>query len=45
LQKTEDDEPDEDKPDTPPDSPLTLEQRVERLEKEVFGEEGGDTDV
>ena len=45
LQQTEDDEPDEDKPDTPPDSPLTLEQRVERLEKEVFGEEGGDTNV
>ncbi len=52
LRQTEDDEPDdegEDKPQEAPHEPsggedeLTLEQRVERLEKAVFGQEGGDS--
>ena len=56
LQQREDDEPDEDKPvetpdgpqepaeDTPEDSPLTVEERLTRLEEAVFGQEGGESD-
>ena len=53
LRKTEDDEPeeeDENKPQEAPQEPsdvvndLTLEERVERLEKAVFGQEGGESD-
>ena len=53
LRKTEDDEPeeeDENKPQEAPQEPsdvvndLTLEERVERLEKAVFGQEGGTHD-
>ncbi len=52
LRKTEDDEP-EDEPVEAPDAPqegeqkdpaLSIEERVERLEKAVFGQEGGDAD-
>lgn len=56
LQQREDDEPDEDKPveapdgpqepeeNPPADSPLTVEERLTRLEEAVFGEEGGESD-
>lgn len=56
LQQREDDEPDEDKPveapdgpqepeeDSPEDSPLTVEERLTRLEEAVFGQEGGESD-
>ena len=55
LQQREDDD-DEDKPeeapdgpqepeeDTPGDSPLTVEERLTRLEEAVFGQEGGESD-
>lgn len=51
LQQREDDEPDEDKPVEAPDAPqepeeypLTVEERLTRLERAVFGEEGGESD-
>jgi hypothetical protein len=41
----EDDEPEEVKPEEPAeDSPLTVEERLERLEEAVFGQEGGESD-
>jgi hypothetical protein len=55
LQQREDDE-DEDKPEeapegphdpdeeSPEDSPLTVEERLTRLEEAVFGQEGGESD-
>ena len=54
LRKTEDDEPDdgpveapdapqEDEEDNPADSPLTVEERLTRLEEAVFGQEGGES--
>ena len=55
LQQREDDD-DEDKPeeapdgpqepeeDTPEDSPMTVEERLTRLEEAVFGQEGGESD-
>ena len=48
LQQREDDEPDEDKLGEPDedssDTPLTVEERLTRLEEAVFGQEGGESD-
>jgi hypothetical protein len=49
LQQTDDDEPVEDKPiedsEDPSDAPLTVEERLTRLEEAVFGQEGGESDA
>ena len=45
LRANEDDEPDEVKPEEPAEDPsLTVEERLERLEEAVFGQEGGESD-
>ena len=45
LRATEDDEPEEVKSEEPEEEPsMTVEERIERLEEAVFGQEGGDAD-